>query len=230
MKGASQSRPSTIVDSHSIRTIALSIYATVLIGAALVITLQRRIRAPAPLTTSVSTNNEQHLRSNPEIISNEPLKLPLIEPKIVIAKSKRRLRLYSDNKLVRAYRIELGFNPVADKTKEGDGATPEGSFYIFTKNAKSKFYLSLGISYPNVEHAERGRRDGLITQAQYEQIVNAIRRQVGPPQNTPLGGQVYIHGNGAQRDWTWGCVALEDEDIKELFAAVPIGTPVIIEH
>jgi lipoprotein-anchoring transpeptidase ErfK/SrfK len=41
---------------------------------------------------------------------------------------------------------------------------------------------------------------------------------------------LFIHGNGSQSDWTWGCVALDDKDIRELFDAVPIGTPVTIEH
>ncbi len=50
-----------------------------------------------------------------------------------------------------------------------------------------------------------------------------------PPQNTRLGGDIYIHGHGAQSDWTWGCVALENEDIRELFDAVNVGTPVTIE-
>ena len=145
-------------------------------------------------------------------------------------KSKRQLILYAEDKIVRTYRIGLGFNPTDDKIRQGDGATPEGTFYIFTKNAQSAFYLSLGISYPNIEDAERGLRDGLITRAQYWQIVRAIRRSAAPPQNTPLGGQIYIHGNGSRSDWTWGCVALEDEEIKELFHAVPRGTTVVIEH
>ncbi len=69
---------------------------------------------------------------------------------------------------MRTYRVGLGFSPVADKQREGDGATPEGEFYVFVKNDKSAYYLSLGVSYPNVEDAERGLRDGLITKAQYD--------------------------------------------------------------
>ncbi|HLA09634.1 MAG TPA: L,D-transpeptidase [Pyrinomonadaceae bacterium] len=40
---------------------------------------------------------------------------------------------------------------------------------------------------------------------------------------------LYIHGNGAQSDWTLGCVALENGDIRELYDAVDVGTPVIIK-
>jgi murein L,D-transpeptidase YafK len=157
------------------------------------------------------------------------LHLPLLKPKIVVKKSQRRLLLYSEDKLVRKYRVGLGLNPSGDKVREGDRRTPEGDFYIFTKNDKSAFYLSLGISYPNATHAQRGMRDGLITKAQYDAIVRALRSGKAPPQNTRLGGEIYIHGNGAGSDWTWGCVALENEDIRELFNAVSVGTPVTIE-
>jgi lipoprotein-anchoring transpeptidase ErfK/SrfK len=60
--------------------------------------------------------------------------------------------------------------------------------------------------------------------------VQAVRHKQKPPWNTALGGEVMIHGGGTANDWTWGCVALADADIKELFAAIPIGTPVRIEH
>jgi lipoprotein-anchoring transpeptidase ErfK/SrfK len=47
--------------------------------------------------------------------------------------------------------------------------------------------------------------------------------------NTPLGGDIMIHGFGTARDWTWGCVALENANIKALFDLLPIGTVVVIE-
>ena len=151
------------------------------------------------------------------------------KPRIVVYKKARKLELYSGNNLVRTYRVGLGFNPVADKQREGDGATPEGEFYIFVKNNKSAYYLSLGVSYPNAEDAARGLRDGLITKAQHDAIVDAIRKKKAPPQYTKLGGLIYIHGNGAGRDWTLGCVALENNEMKELYDAVSVGTPVTIK-
>ncbi len=156
-------------------------------------------------------------------------KLPLKNPLIVVIKSKRQLKLYSAGSLVRTYKVGLGLNPVDDKKRQGDRATPEGEFYIFTKNNKSAYYLSLGLSYPNVEDAERGLRDGLISRAQHDAIVKAIKRKETPTQYTALGGDIYIHGNGASSDWTWGCVALENEDIGELYDAVRVGTAVTIK-
>lgn len=153
----------------------------------------------------------------------------LASPRIVIEKGERKLSLYSGDKVVHTYRIGLGLNPVGDKVQEGDRRTPEGDFYIFTKNDKSAFYLSLGISYPNAAHAERGLREGLINKEQYTAIITALNAHKAPPQNTKLGGDIYIHGNGAWSDWTWGCVALENEDIQQLFSLVSVGTPVTIK-
>lgn len=156
-------------------------------------------------------------------------KSPISKPHIVVYKKARKLELYSDKTLVRTYRVGLGFNPVADKQREGDGATPEGEFYVFVKNDKSAYYLSLGVSYPNAEDADRGLRDGLITKAQQAAIVEAIKKKKAPPQYTKLGGLIYIHGHGSSSDWTLGCVALENNEMKELYDAVTVGTPVTIK-
>ncbi len=181
------------------------------------------ITAPAPTVTRANqtvTKAASH---------TTPLKLPLVSPRIVVKKAERKLVLYSGGKIVRKYHVGLGLSPIGDKVREGDRRTPEGDFYIFTKNDKSAFYLSLGISYPNARHAERGLRDRLITKAQYDSIMRALQAKKTPPQNTALGGDIYIHGNGAGSDWTWGCVALENEDVRELFNAVPVGTKVTIQ-
>jgi len=96
------------------------------------------------------------------------------------------------------------------------------------KNPKSSYHLSLGVSYPDAEDAARGLREGLITRGQHDAIVAAHRAGRMPPQNTKLGGLIYIHGRGSSSDWTLGCVALDDADIEELYAAVEPGTPVTI--
>jgi murein L,D-transpeptidase YafK len=178
---------------------------------------------------TVSAERKSPATTAIESQDRSPLQLPLVKPRILVRKGQRQLLLFSADKLVRTYHIGLGLSPVGDKVRQGDRRTPEGDFYIFTKNDKSAFYLSLGVSYPNAAHAERGLRDGLITKAQYESIMRALREKKTPPQNTRLGGDIYIHGNGAQNDWTWGCVALENADMLELFQAAPVGTPVTIE-
>ena len=160
---------------------------------------------------------------------HKPLEKRLVHPKIVVSKSRRRLYLYSKSAIVRAYRIGLGFQPAGHKVREGDGRTPEGKYYVCVKNPKSRYYLSLGLSYPNVRDAESGLRKGLITRRQYQEIAEAIRNGGTPPWDTALGGEVFIHGHGTKSDWTLGCIAMENEDIRELYNAVPVGTPVIIQ-
>lgn len=197
------------------------------------------VRASALTSSQVRASKQTGLRaktdagalsSEDEAINGKPLKLPLVEPRIVVEKGARKLTLYSDGERVRVFPVALGFEPSGDKVKQGDGRTPEGDFYVCMKNDKSKFYLSLGLSYPNAEDAERGLRDGIITRAQARQITDAISRGAKPPWNTALGGEIFIHGGGTASDWTWGCVALANENIKELFDALPLGTHVRIEH
>lgn len=152
----------------------------------------------------------------------------LNDPNIIVSKSLRRLELFDGEKLVRSYRIVLGAEPQGAKAAEGDGRTPEGTFYVFTKNRESKFHLSLGISYPDGRAATGGLAAGLITREEYDAIIAAERDGKRPPQQTALGGDIYIHGGGIDGDWTQGCVALENAEIEELFAEVPVGCPVII--
>lgn len=152
------------------------------------------------------------------------------DPRIVIRKADRTLDLFDGKKPIRSYAIVLGFDPAGDKGREGDGKTPEGEFYIFTKNPESKFYLSLGISYPSAEDAERGLRDGVISSTEHRAILDAVAAKRMPPQKTALGGEIYIHGGGLKGDWTEGCIAMKDEDIRELFDAVGVGAAVTIQH
>ncbi len=151
------------------------------------------------------------------------------EPRILVKKKDRKLYVFDGNKLRKTYNISLGFAPDGDKEIEGDGKTPEGDFYIFTKNPESSFFLSLGVSYPNIEDAKRGLEQKIITQAEHDEIVKAIGEKKMPLQKTKLGGEIYIHGGGCNKDWTAGCVALENEQIQEIFDNIEIGTSVRIE-
>ena len=157
-----------------------------------------------------------------------------IEHRINVAKRSRQLSLLSGPELVRTYPIALGRNSEADKSVEGDEATPLGEFYICAKNPRSRYFLSLCISYPNAEDAERGLAAGLIGVGEHAQILDAVNARRMPPQKTRLGGEIYIHGhghsdgNGGEPRGTRGCIALSDADMQDLYDRVSIGTPVII--
>lgn len=161
-------------------------------------------------------------------MKDKKLSGPLQAPRIVVRKKARSLEVYDGEKLVKTYTVVLGFAPEGDKEREGDGRTPEGEFYIFTRNPESRFHLSLGVSYPSKDDAARGLASGQITRSEHDDISRAIDDGKMPPQKTALGGEIYIHGGGTERDWTWGCIAMKNEEIEELFAAIPVGTHVSI--
>lgn len=200
-------------------------------GARVAQTVRADTRGAAGTPTSVpaAADGGAPLSREEEELNLRPLKLPLTEPRVVVEKGARRLRLYAGGEVVRVRRVALGFEPAGDKVRQGDGRTPEGDYRVCMKNAKSNFYLSLGLTYPNAEDAERGLREGLITRAQHGSITRALTAGRCPPWNTALGGEIFIHGGGTARDWTFGCVALENPEIKELFDSLPAGTPVRID-
>jgi len=155
---------------------------------------------------------------------------PAAEPplSILVLKAEHRLEVRRGDRIVKTYRISLGNTPTGAKQRQGDGRTPEGTFYVCVKNPKSKYHLSLGLSYPTPPDAARGLREKRITPAEHDAIVAAHEKHSIPPWNTALGGEVFIHGNGSGSDWTLGCVALDDADMTELYALIGKDTTVII--
>ncbi len=134
--------------------------------------------------------------------------------KILVLKSKRQLKLMRAGKVLKTYRISLGFNPKGAKTRRGDGKTPEGKYVIDSRNPRSRFTLGLHVSYPNATDRARARRMG-----------------------KDPGGNIMIHGlpNGRPSnwkkqftDWTAGCIAVSNAAIREIWHAVPNGTPIEI--
>ncbi len=153
----------------------------------------------------------------------------ITNPKIIIRKYDRILELWDGGSLYGSYPIGLGWSPVGDKQKEGDGRTPEGTYYVCTRNNFSRFYLSLGVSYPNNEDAKEALEAGVIDQRTFQLIEDAINQNTTPPWNTAMGGEIMIHGHGAQSDWTAGCIAVDNNIMDILWDSCPLGTPIIIE-
>lgn len=140
-----------------------------------------------------------------------PVLPPLVGPidRIVVEKSARRMVVYRKGVALRDYRVALGFAPEGAKGRQGDGKTPEGRFRINRKNAQSSYHLSVGLDYPQTADKARAAAGG------YDP-----------------GGDIFIHGqpnalaDDAQLkgDWTAGCIAVSNAEIREIFAAVQIGT------
>lgn len=149
--------------------------------------------------------------------------------RIVVDKSARTLQLSLGDRIEASYRVGLGLDPVSRKRKEGDRATPEGNYFVCARQPHSAFFVALVISYPNAEDAAIALRERRIDRRQYRRIAAAIAAGRCPPFDTPLGGWVEIHGSGSASDWTWGCIALDNSDMRAVFDRVPVGTPVLIQ-
>jgi len=151
--------------------------------------------------------------------------------KITVCKSRRLLIAQQNGKEILRCKVQLGSAPVGQKFAEGDGKTPEGSFYVCTKNPNSKFHLALGVSYPDENAAQEALEKGRITSQQFDSIVSAQRNKKRPPWDTPLGGFIMIHGehpDDKTGDWTAGCVAVTNTEMEILFAAAQLGDEIDI--
>jgi len=153
---------------------------------------------------------------------------------IRVWKTRHELWLQDGDEIVRKFPIALGKEPTAGKLVRGDGRTPEGRYYICEKRSRSRFHRFLGISYPNIDDAERAYAEHLINADEWADIFFANLQQSTPPWSTVLGGRVGIHGYGGRPtipiDWTEGCIAVTDPDIDYLYDRVPLGTPVVISE
>lgn len=130
---------------------------------------------------------------------------------ILVEKSDRLLTLFTNDKILKTYKVALGRNPEGPKLIEGDMRTPEGFYIIDSRNPDSSYHLSLHISYPN-----------------------EIDRQLAGIAGVEPGGGIVIHGTGEKyawmgkyhtvHDWTEGCIAVTNKEIEEIWELVPDGT------
>ncbi len=77
---------------------------------------------------------------------------------------------------------------LGSKRQEGDGQIPEGCYFIDRFNPNSRFYLSLGINYPNASDLKRGH----------------LQRP---------GSDIFIHGGCA----SVGCISITDTYIEPVY-------------
>jgi len=143
---------------------------------------------------------------------------------VVVRKSCRTLDLYRNGWRIRSYPAVFGLNANGGKLYEGDLRTPTGLYMIVDKRPHPRWGEFLLLDYPNVQDLHRywlAMESGGIP-----------RRGDG---YVGTGGAVGIHGtdkpelNAKDVDWTWGCISLQNADVEDLAAIVPVGTLVLIE-
>ena len=133
---------------------------------------------------------------------------------VFVDKSERLLFVFKNGKEVARFTdIRFGDAPEGHKQFEGDEKTPEGNYIIDSRNPGSRYHLSLHINYPNKSDQNFAASKG-----------------------KPPGGDIFIHGqpNGYDgptipNDWTDGCIALSNAEIRKLWTMIPNGTPIRIQ-
>lgn len=146
-------------------------------------------------------------------VDDHPLP-PLAQPSLLVDKVAYTLTVLDRGKPVKRYRIALGRDPVKRKVCYDNASTPEGRYVIWNLQPEATFYRAYDIDYPN-------RLD------RFRYAFLQRHTDLGDP---GIGGEIQIHGQGTGRNWTFGCIALENEDMDELFSqpALAAGTPVTI--
>ena len=145
---------------------------------------------------------------------------------VVVLKGARRVFRSQGGRLLRVdgmaacWPMGLGPTPIGHKYSEGDGKTPQG-WYRSSDKPWSSFYGAIAVHYPNADDAKAALADGRINAATASQITQALTTHKKPPQTTPLGGEILIHGGGAASDWTLGCIAMDNPDLDQLRASLP---------
>jgi len=142
--------------------------------------------------------------------AEENLRMRSMVDKILVIKSERKMYLQKKGKTIKTYSIGLGPKPVGQKEYEGDGKTPEGIYRLDYQKWDGPTFHSFHISYPNESDLARAKTKGLTA-----------------------GSNIMVHGTSKgvkkKKDWTNGCIALNNIDMAEFRKIVFLDTPIEIK-
>lgn len=160
------------------------------------------------------------------------------EFEIHVDKQANSMVVLQGKNIIKKYSISIGRGGIGDKKIVGDKKTPVGEYYVTRLKNSDKFHYFFGLNYPNQKDGLIGYKRKLISLSQFKAIKKASINKVTPPQNTKLGGAIGIHGIGRQTkqkllihkniNWTEGCIAVENHEVRELKKYIKIGTLVKI--
>ncbi len=145
--------------------------------------------------------------------------------RVLIKKKEHRLELRAaDDALIARYSVAIGPGGMGPKRQEGDMTTPVGRYHI-TMHQPSQYKIFLRLDYQTADDFRR---------------FNALKASGELPKDATIGGDIGIHGPPVSfpdllkpslklRDWTAGCIAVNDDEISEIAKRVKDGTVVDIE-
>ena len=118
---------------------------------------------------------------------------------------------------IKRYPISLGRLPHNRKLCFDQRSTPEGVYKVAYLWPKATFYKAIGVNYPN-----------RIDHLRYNRARKEKRLPYAGGENPSIGGSIQIHGGGIGNNWTFGCIAMRNEDIDELFSIpfLKVGSPI----
>lgn len=164
-----------------------------------------------------------------EILARKNLTREQYNPSIIVRKRNRELTVYSNSVAIASYPIGLGRSATGRKQNKDDQKTPEGQYYICRKDENHRFHMFLQINYPSTDDASRATINHIISTADEIHINQAEQNGEPPPEDTNLGGNLGIHGYGAESSWTKdGSISMHNVDLEELFWNIPQGCSVMI--
>jgi murein L,D-transpeptidase YafK len=159
---------------------------------------------------------------------------------IEISKSDQQLLVKDGDKTIKHYHVAYGKGGKGTKRMLGDKKTPVGVYKIIDFKSDSRFHFFMQLDYPNLLDAWYGYKNEVVSAQEFKNIATAFKTKQIPPQDTPLGGYIGIHGLGETTEqkllihegfnWTEGCIALTNEQINDLRQYVSIGTKVVIRE
>lgn len=79
---------------------------------------------------------------------------------VLVKKSESRLYLKHNEKTLASFHVAFGAHPNGPKQRQGDERTPEGRYVLDSKNARSGFYKSIHVSYPNERDRANAKKHG----------------------------------------------------------------------
>jgi len=147
--------------------------------------------------------------------------------RVVITKSARQLDVYHGNELLASYRAAISFRGLAPRQTWADELTPEGEFLIASMQYQSIFgprqmlldttAQSLADYVDQYDQAGRARLEAWeADHGSLDTIWEVYDFNAAYPDH-PLWNDILIHGGGSDRDWSLGCIALDDADVVDLF-------------